>query len=255
MSLDLLHEHRRVFASKAVLADVYGVWFDLLLEGLPRNARVLEAGAGPGLFAPHARRKRPDITWIALDLIEAPWNDVVADAQVLPFRDATFDAVVGVDFIHHLEAPLVFFRDVARVLKSGGELRVVEPWVSPFSFPIYRFLHQEGATLGLDPARPFRKGESKEPFDGDAGVTRAIASKVDESAWQKAGFAGRPEFAPVNGFAYLLSLGFKTGSLLPRFLVGPCLAVDRAFPNNLTAMRVAIRARKAAVASAFPPSP
>jgi SAM-dependent methyltransferase len=246
VSLDLLREHRRVFAAKTVLADVYGVWFDLLIGGLPHHARVLEAGAGPGLLAPHAREKRPDLVWIALDLIEAPWNDVVADAQLLPFRDATFDAVVGVDFIHHLSTPLAFFQDAARVLKPGGELRAVEPWVSPFSFPIYRFLHQEGAGLQLDPTRPFTKGDAKAPFDGDAGVTRAIASKVDEAAWRKAGFTGRPEFAPENGFAYLLSLGFKRGSLLPRFLVGPSLAFDRAFPKALTAMRVTIRARKPA---------
>ena len=245
MSLDLLREHRRVFSEKSVLADVYGVWFDRLLEGLPKNARVLEAGAGPGLFAPHARRVRPDLVWVALDLIETAWNDIVADAQILPFRDATFDAVVGVDFVHHLSTPLEFFREVARVLKPGGELRVVEPWVSPFSYPIYRFLHQEGATLGLDPARPFKKGNSKAPFDGDAGVTRAIARKVDRAVWLGAGFAGSPEFSPLNGFAYLLSLGFKGGSLLPRFLVRPMIRLDAALPNGFTAMRVAIRARKA----------
>ncbi len=244
MSLDLLREHRRVFAEKGVLADVYGVWFDRLLEGLPPHARVLEAGAGPGLFAPHARRVRPDLAWVALDLIEADWNDIAADAQILPFREATFDAVVGVDFVHHLSTPLAFFREVARVLKPGGELRAVEPWVSPFSYPIYRFLHQEGATLGLDPARPFEKGDSKAPFDGDAGVTRAIARKVDQAAWLRAGFVGSPEFAPLNGFAYLLSLGFKGGSLLPRFLVRPLIRFDAVFPKGFTAMRVAIRARK-----------
>jgi SAM-dependent methyltransferase len=244
MSLEVLLEHRRIFASKRVLAAVYGVWFDRLLEGLPRGALVLEAGAGPGLFAPHVRAARPDLRWIALDLIQAPWNDVVADAQVLPFRDACFDAVVGVDFIHHLSTPLEFFREVARVLKPGGELRVVEPWVSLFSFPIYRFLHQEGATLDLRPAQPFQKGAEKEPFEGDAGVTRAIARRVDEATWRQVGFAARPQFVPVNGFAYLLSLGFKRGSLLPRFLEGPLFALDRILPARLTAMRIDMRARK-----------
>ncbi len=244
MSLDTLIEHRRVFAEKAVLADVYGVWFDRLLDGLPRSARVLEAGAGPGLFAPHSLAKRPDLRWIALDLIEAPWNDIVADAQVLPFRDATFDAVVGVDFVHHLSTPLEFFRDVARVLKPGGEVRVVEPWVSPFSFPIYRFLHQEGATLGLDPARPFSKGDAKAPFEGDAGVTRAIVTKVDDATWRRIGYARRPEFTPINGFAYLLSLGFKKPSLLPRSLAAVVIALDRLLPKGLTAMRIDLRARK-----------
>lgn len=246
MSLDLLHEHRRVFAEKPVLAEVYAVWFDRLLQGPPRGARVLEAGAGPGLFAPHARAARPDLRWIALDLIQAPWNDLVADAQVLPFRDASFDAVLGVDFVHHLSTPLEFFRDVARVLKPGGELRVIEPWISPFSFPIYRLFHQEGATLGLNPARPFHKGDSKAPFEGDAGVTQSIASKVDEATWRKLGFAGSPELRPVNGFAYLMSLGFKRPSLLPPFLAATVIALDRVLPARLTAMRVDLRARKSA---------
>ena len=246
MSLDLLHEHRRVFAEKTVLPEVYGVWFDRLLDGLPRGGLILEAGAGPGLFAPHARAARPDLRWIALDLIEAPWNDIAADAQVLPFHDRTFDAVVGVDFVHHLSTPLEFFRDVARILRPGGELRVVEPWVSPFSFPIYRFLHQEGATLGLDPARPFSKGDAKAPFDGDAGVTRAIAKKVDDATWRRIGYATGPVLTHINGFAYLLSLGFKKGSLLPRFLAGPVIALDRLLPARLTAMRIEMRARRPA---------
>jgi len=244
MSLELLHEHRRLFAEKVVLKDVYGVWFERLLDGLPPNARVLEAGAGPGLFAPMARAARPDLRWIALDLIEAPWNDLVADAQILPFRDRAFDVVVGVDFVHHLSTPLEFFREVARVLKPGGEVRVVEPWVSPFSYLIYRFLHQEEATLGLDPGRPFTKGHSKGPFEGDAGVTRAIALKVDEATWRRLGYATAPVLTPINGFAYLLSLGFKRPSLLPKFLAAPVIAVDRVVPAGLTAMRIDLRARK-----------
>jgi SAM-dependent methyltransferase len=205
---------------------------------------VLEAGAGPGLFKPHARKVRPDLRWIALDLIHAPWNEVVADAQVLPFGAASFDAVVGLDFIHHLATPLEFFKDVARVLKPGGELRVVEPWVSPFSYPIYRFFHQEGATLGLDSARPFQKGDLKEPFEGDAGVTRSIRSGVNDAAWRRLGFAAGAELTKINGFAYLLSFGFKPPSLLPRFLAAPVIALDRLLPARLTAMRVELRARK-----------
>jgi SAM-dependent methyltransferase len=244
VSLERLLEHRRLFVEKPVLEDVYGVWFDRLLDGLPKAARVLEAGAGPGLFAPKARAARPDLHWTALDLIEAPWNDLVADAQVLPFRDASFDAVVGLDFVHHLSTPLEFFREVARVLKPGCELRVVEPWISPFSFLIYRFLHQEGASLGLDPSRPFVKGDAKAPFDGDAGVTRAIALKVDDPTWRRLGYARGPTLTPLNGFAYLLSLGFKRPSLLPRLLVAPILGLDRVWPARLTAMRIEMRARR-----------
>jgi hypothetical protein len=133
---------------------------------------------------------------------------------------------------------------VARVLEPGGQLRVVEPWVSPFSFLIYRFLHQEGASLGLDPGRPFSKGHSKAPFEGDAGVTRAIALRVDDPTWRRLGYAAAPALTPINGFAYLLSMGFKRTSLLPRFLAGPVIAMDRLLPARLTAMRIDLCARK-----------
>ena len=242
MTLSLLNDHRRVFREKQVLSVVYGVWFDRLIAFLPPRARVLEAGAGPGLFAPHAKARRPDLRWVALDLIAAPWNDIVADAQTLPFQCGTFDAVVGVDFVHHLATPLAFCREAARVLKPGGELRVVEPWVSPFSYPIYRFLHQEGASLGLDPAKPFQKGDAKEPFEGDAGVTRALAHRVNEATWISLGFVERPAFVTINAFAYLMSLGFKRGSLLPRTLAAPVIAFDAWLKAALTALRVEIRA-------------
>ena len=74
-------------AGKPVLARVYEPWFDALLDAAPRGARVLEVGAGPG-FLEAARRRRPDLRWIASDLLPAPWNDVAADAGRLPFSGA-----------------------------------------------------------------------------------------------------------------------------------------------------------------------
>lgn len=42
------------------------------------------------------------------------------DAFQLPFADATFDAVVTLRFVFHLEDPQPFFVEVGRVLKPGG---------------------------------------------------------------------------------------------------------------------------------------
>ena len=73
----------------------------------------------------------------------------------------------------------------------------------------------------------------------------SLAKKVDERVWRELGFIGRPAFSPINGFAYLMSLGFKAPSLLPRSLAPALIALDRALPARLTAMRVELRARKA----------
>ena len=226
MSAPLLHEHRRVWAAKPVLARVYQPWFDLLLDLVPKNGSALEVGAGPGFLAEYARARRPDLHLVAADILSAPWNDLVADALRLPVRGAAVSVVLGLDFVHHLARPAAFFEEAARVLAPGGCLAVVEPWVTPFSFPIYRWLHQEGCRPRLDPWDPFGVGEGpKEAFTGDAAVPWALVRRTSPRRWAELGLKP-PRLRLLNGFAYLLSLGFKRGSLLPPRLAPAFQALD-----------------------------
>jgi SAM-dependent methyltransferase len=226
LSLDRLREHRAIWDAKPVLADVYGVWFRDLV-GLARPAqRVLEVGAGPGLLTEWARARRPDVRWIATDLLAAPWNDLAADASALPLRAGSVDLVVGVDVLHHLARPRGFFAEAARVTAAGGRIALLEPWVTPLSYPIYRFVHQEGCTLGIDPWDPFG-GRGKDAFDGDGALPWRIVRSTPEPEWRSLGFAP-PLVATRNGFAYLLTLGFRRASLLPRPAAPAVMALDRA---------------------------
>jgi SAM-dependent methyltransferase len=227
MSEGKLDEHRGLWARKPVLARVYAVWFDALLEGLPPSARVLEVGAGPGFFAEHAARRRPDLRWISSDLGVVPWNSLVADAQRLPFRAGVFDAVLGLDVIHHFSRPRLFLEEASRVLAPGGRLALIEPWVSPFSYPIYRWLHPEGCRLDLDPWAPFPDSAAgKDAFEGDASVLWGILRSMRGGDWSALGFSP-PQRDRLNAFAYLLSLGFREGSLLPLGLTRAAVAFDR----------------------------
>jgi SAM-dependent methyltransferase len=228
MSRSVLEEHREVWRQKAVLRDVYRVWFDALLREVPARGLVVEIGAGPGFLAEHARSSRPDLHWIASDVVLAPWNDLAADGLRLPLRSGQVDCVVGLDLLHHLASPALFLQEAARVLRPGGGLRLVEPWVTWLSYPVYRWLHQEGCTIDLDPWHPFGVSHSaeKEPFQGDnAGPWRLVATTPAEE-WQRFGFAP-PEVRVFNGFAYLFSLGFRRASLLPRPVASALMALDR----------------------------
>jgi len=226
-SLAELLEHRRTWDRKPVLARVYSIWFELLLEGLPRGARVLEVGAGPGFLLAHARRQRPDLRFTSLDIAPAPWNSLVGDAQSLPLRDASLDAVVGLDVLHHLARPALFFAEAARVLPASGRAAFVEPWLTPMSYPIYRWLHQEGVRADLDPWQPFEPGPGKRPFEGDGGLVTRLVRNTPARAWRALGWRA-PTVRRLNAFAYLLTLGFKGPSLLPAPLAAPLLAADRA---------------------------
>jgi SAM-dependent methyltransferase len=52
---------------------------------------------------------------------------VVATGERLPFRDAAFDLVVLTWVLEHLERPVAVFREIDRVLASGGRVAFLTP--------------------------------------------------------------------------------------------------------------------------------
>jgi SAM-dependent methyltransferase len=226
VSVEKLQEHRALWAAKPSLREAYGVWFDAMLSGVPRGARVVEVGAGPGLLREHAARVRPDVRWVATDLLPTPWNDLVADAHRLPLRSGSVDVVIGLDVLHHLAAPRDFLAEVSRVLQPRGEIQLLEPWVTPFSFPIYRWLHEEGCRPGLDPWRPFgADGRAKAAFTGDAAVLWKLLRGATPGTWSELSLS-RPHVRRLTGFAWLATLGFRKRSLMPAWAGGFLRGVD-----------------------------
>lgn len=104
--------------------------------------RVLEVGAVTGLNLPHYRTAQLVIATdpVPAMLLQArsraagakvPVRLVVADAQALPFREHTFDTVVATCVFCSVPDPEQGFHELRRVLKPGGELRLLEHVRSP----------------------------------------------------------------------------------------------------------------------------
>ncbi|MDA8202718.1 MAG: methyltransferase domain-containing protein [Chloroflexi bacterium] len=94
--------------------------------------RLIEVGAGYGRLADEYRGFREivlfDASAVHVDAAREEFrNDPQVrvehgDAYALPFADGTFDAVVCVRVVHHLEHPEAVFAEFARVLRPGGVL-------------------------------------------------------------------------------------------------------------------------------------
>jgi ubiquinone/menaquinone biosynthesis C-methylase UbiE len=103
-----------------------------LVDGL--SGKVLEVGAGTGLALPGYPDTVTSVTAVDVD-VEALTRArsrrvgvalIQADAQALPFPDASFDAVVSSLVFCCVDAPSTALAEVMRVLKPGGELRLLE---------------------------------------------------------------------------------------------------------------------------------
>jgi len=115
--------------------------FARLLSFRKNDGVSVEVGAGPGFF----KQTLPSV--ISTDIVWCPWLDAVADAQKLPFQSSTVANIFGVDMLHHLASPMTFLLEAQRILLPGGRLILVEPWVTPFSYFIDRYFHQEDCDL------------------------------------------------------------------------------------------------------------
>ena len=105
----------------------------LLREALPDGGRVLDCPSAVGYFS--TLDTTGQFRFVAVDCI--PESHYLADGPTfhqadvnrgLSFlEDQSFDAVVSIEGIEHLESPASFLRECERVLKPGGTLIVATP--------------------------------------------------------------------------------------------------------------------------------
>lgn len=101
------------------------------------NNKVLEIGAGSGLMTYYFSQLYKGeivVTDLSSEMLKTASKRIkrknisflAADASNLPFEDNIFDAVVGVDIIHHLGDPESSMHEWLRVIKPDGKLVFLE---------------------------------------------------------------------------------------------------------------------------------
>jgi SAM-dependent methyltransferase len=88
-------------------------------------------------------------------------TDVRGVGEQLPFRDAVFDAVFSFSVLEHVQDPFSCAREIIRVLKPGGRLYCVAPFLQPFhAYPHhYHNMTREGLRGLFEPGLQVEKQE------------------------------------------------------------------------------------------------
>lgn len=98
-------------------------------RSLAPGARVLDAGAGEGQYRGEFGAQR--YCGVDLAIGDAAWDysrlDALADLTALPFRGASFQAVLHIVTIEHLREPAAAIAEMARVLAPGGAMLIAAP--------------------------------------------------------------------------------------------------------------------------------
>jgi ubiquinone/menaquinone biosynthesis C-methylase UbiE len=124
-------------------------WLENTLKNIPAGLRILDAGAGELQY----KRLCAHLEYVSQDFNQydgagdsrglqlGQWDtskiDIVSDITHIPQPDASFDAIMCVEVLEHVPAPVDALRELARLLKSGGVLILTAPFCSLTHFAPY----------------------------------------------------------------------------------------------------------------------
>lgn len=97
------------------------VLVDALAPLLVGHEHVLDVGCGDARLATRLRRRLPHLSIVGTDVMPGLPGipRIVSDGRRLPFADASFDATLLVDVLHHADDPAATLREAARVSRRS----------------------------------------------------------------------------------------------------------------------------------------
>lgn len=204
---EVLDGYRSVWERKPVLRTVYGDIFDRIASRAVPGT-TLEIGGGIG----NLKERIGDL--ISSDIQFAPWLDLVADAQKLPFADGALSNIVMLDVLHHIEFPALLFREASRVLRPGGRIIMAEPGITFGSKLFYRLLHHEPVQMDADPLLEGAPDRTRNPYDSNQAIPTLLATTYREQFHSRFPNLRISETQWFSFVAYPFSGGFRPWSLM-----------------------------------------
>jgi SAM-dependent methyltransferase len=101
----------------------------------PRNGSLLDLGSSDGETLCHMSELRPDLRFASVDIAGRPlrmprsasFAKANLEIDVLPWPDASFDAITCMHVVEHMRTLAILWGQIARLLKPGGRVYIETP--------------------------------------------------------------------------------------------------------------------------------
>lgn len=126
---DTLKISSRVIDTSNVSSNPYTAEVrDLIARVGREDGWVLDCGAG------FRDLRTPNV--VNVEIVDYASTDVLAVGEALPFADDSFDAAISLAVLEHVRDPFACAKELLRVVKPGGEIIAVVPFLQPLhGFP------------------------------------------------------------------------------------------------------------------------
>lgn len=126
-------------------------WLEDQLKSLPEGARILDAGAGTTRykkFCEHLEYVSQDFgeydgkgdgAGLQTGSFDQSQLDIISDIVEIPADSESFDAIMCIEVLEHVPAPVDAIRELTRLLKPGGTLLITAPFCSLTHYAPYFF--------------------------------------------------------------------------------------------------------------------
>lgn len=118
-----LRESFKIIDTDNVSANSYDQYIMDVIQQYPQGM-ILDCGAG--------LRNNYYSNVYNYEIADYITTDIIGVGEVLPFKDATFDAVISIAVLEHVKDPFTCANEISRVLKKGGTLISCIPFLQPY---------------------------------------------------------------------------------------------------------------------------
>ena len=217
--LDKYYARRKVWAQKPQIRLVYQRWMKKMQKFLV-DGPLLEVGSGSGLLKDFL----PEV--ILSDVFKLPWIDKVIDCMDMPFEKDCLGGIICIDLLHHVSEPHTFLKEAARVLRPGGRVFFIEPYITPGSYFGYKLLHPEDVNFKEYHAGIDKTGKKADPWQGNSALANLVF-KRDLKQWGTL----QPDFNIIHReifsfFDFQAAAGFQEYAFVPHWLFKYLVKVD-----------------------------